>query len=74
MIGKILLVIDLVATGYHFIKEARQDIDKVYQENRNKPRRHRLNGRERRLAYKRKVNIHAKTKEDSLSTEQEGGT
>ena len=55
MIAKALLIIDLAATAYRFIKEARQDIDEVYQENKSKPRKHRLNGRERRAKYKERL-------------------
>lgn len=51
MISSILLVVDLVATGYSLIKDVRQDIDKVYQENKGLQRRHRLNGRQRRAQY-----------------------
>ena len=55
MIAKILLVVDLTTTVYKLIKEARQDIDEIYEENRHKKRKCRMNGHERRAKYRAKL-------------------
>ena len=66
MIGSILLVVDLIATGYSLVKDVRQDIDEVYQQNKGLKRRHRMNGRERRAEYLRRAR---EAKEKNQKTE-----
>ena len=62
MISSIILVVDLIATGYSLVKDVRSDIDKVYQENKGLSRRHRMNGRQRRAEYLKKAREKAKEK------------
>ena len=67
MIGSILLVVDLIATGYHLVKDVRADIDEVYQQNKGLKRRHRMSGRERRAEYLKKAR-------EKRAKEQDGGS